>query len=275
VRSASALAVGGEGAEAADVHVPQVAGRLAGGDPFGDQPPGAAAVGDAGRIEAGADVVAAQLGASPRMKLPSGVKLSGPLSSILIFAVSRQGVRWMALVISGSNWSQSSSSSWNWKRAGDRVHAPGLGHRLEAAHQQAADLFLVVDEAVGVAHHRQHRVHAVDAVGDDVEVLGREQRHVDAGQRAELPRPLAGAVDQRLAAHLALTQCARRPRGPRSMVTPVTSTPSTSLAPPLRAPLGQRHAQVGRVGLAVAGDPDRPAGRRCASPGKGHRPPSG
>ena len=52
------------------------------------------------------------------MKLPSGVKLSGPFSSILIFAVSRHGVRWIAFVISSSNWSQSSPSSWNWKVAG-------------------------------------------------------------------------------------------------------------------------------------------------------------
>ena len=70
-------------------------------------------------------------GASPRMKLPSGVKLSGPLRSILILAVSRQGVRWIAAVISGSNWSQSSSRSWNWNVAGigSTVHGLAFGSK--------------------------------------------------------------------------------------------------------------------------------------------------
>ncbi len=54
------------------------------------------------------------------MKLPSGVKLSGPLSSIFTAAVSRHGARWIALFISTSNWSQSSGSSWNSKPSGMR-----------------------------------------------------------------------------------------------------------------------------------------------------------
>jgi hypothetical protein len=161
----------------------------------------------------------------------------------------------MALVIRISNWSQSSSSSWNWKVDGIGSTRQGLALRLEAAHQQPADFFLVVDEAVRVAHHRQHRVHARDAVGDDVEVLGRVQRHVDAGQRAELARPLAGAVDhvsQRTSPCAVRTPTAR----PFSTMTPVTSTPSTHLHAAVARALGQRHAQVGRIGLAVAGQPD-------------------
>ena len=47
------------------------------------------------------------------MKLPSGVKLSGPFSSILMPAVPSAGTRCTAFVISGSNCSQSSGSSWN------------------------------------------------------------------------------------------------------------------------------------------------------------------
>ncbi len=42
-------------------------------------------------------------GASPRMKLPSGVKLSGPLRSWRTSIVSSTGVRWSAACISGSN----------------------------------------------------------------------------------------------------------------------------------------------------------------------------
>ncbi len=79
---------------------------------------------------------------------------------------------------------------------GYAVHAPGLGLGLEAAHEQAADFLLEVDAAVRVAHHGQHRLHARDALGDDVEMLRGMQRHADARLRAELPRPLAGAVDE-------------------------------------------------------------------------------
>jgi hypothetical protein len=43
--------------------------------------------------------------------------------------------------------------------------------RLKTTHQQSTDLLLEIDVAVRIAHHRQVAVHAVDAVGDDVEVL--------------------------------------------------------------------------------------------------------
>ena len=75
---------------------------------------------------------------------------------------------------------------------------PRLGLRLEAADDQPADLLLEVGVAVGVAQDRQVGVHAVDRLGDDVEVLGGVQRHVDAGHRADLLGPLPGAVDDDL-----------------------------------------------------------------------------
>ena len=78
-------------------------------------------------------------GASPRMKLRRAVKLSGR-STALISAVSRHGVRWIAVLIRISNWSQSSSSSWNWSRWNGITSRLGL--RLEAAHHQPADLLL-------------------------------------------------------------------------------------------------------------------------------------
>ncbi len=63
----------------------------------------------------------------------------------------------------------------------DRIEVPWLGDRFEAAHDEPADLFLVVDEAVGIADHRKLRGDAIDLSGDEVEVLGRIQRYVDAG----------------------------------------------------------------------------------------------
>ena len=54
--------IGVEGREAPDVHVPQVERRLAADDPLGNEPPGSAGVGDAGRIEARAHEVTGDLG---------------------------------------------------------------------------------------------------------------------------------------------------------------------------------------------------------------------
>ena len=141
------------------------------------------------------------------------------------------------------------------KVRGNRVHAPGLGHRLKPAHQKAAHLFLVVDEAVRVAHDRQHGVHALDLASDDVKMLSRVQRHVHPGEQAKLARPLAGAVHQHLAAHLALG-------GAHTFDPAVLDDDAGDLTaflhahPPVACPLGQRHAQVGRVGLAVTRQPD-------------------
>ena len=54
-------AVGVKRREAAQVDVPQVDRRIAADDPFGDQAPGAAGVGDTCRIEAGAHEVTVEL----------------------------------------------------------------------------------------------------------------------------------------------------------------------------------------------------------------------
>src|SRR3712207_7661154 len=48
----------------------------------------------------------------------------------------------------------------------DAVRRPRLRHRLEAADEEPADLFLHVDVAVRIAHHRQVRMHAGDLSGD-------------------------------------------------------------------------------------------------------------
>ncbi len=93
-------------------------------------------------------------------------------------------------------------------------------------------------------------------VGDDVEMFGRVQRHVHAGELAELPRPLAGAVDQRLAAHFTLHRV--HPRHAALLDDHAGDLDALDqLGAALARALGQRHRQVGRVGLAVARNPDR------------------
>ena len=63
---------------------------------------------------------------SPSRKEPSGVKLSGPLSSIFTPAVSSAGSRCSAFLIIGSKWSQSSGSNWKAKSSPSRSGSMGL-----------------------------------------------------------------------------------------------------------------------------------------------------
>src|SRR3546814_18864163 len=53
----------------------------------------------------------------------------------------------------------------------DAVDRPGNGIRLVAAHDEAADLLLVIGQAVGIAPGRQLRRHAGDRLGHHVLVL--------------------------------------------------------------------------------------------------------
>jgi hypothetical protein len=128
---------------------------------------------------------------------------------------------------------------------------PGLRVGLVAADHQPAHFLLEVGQAIGIAHGGEARGHAVDRLGDHVLVLHRLQRHADAGQRAELAGPLAGAVHELVAGHRAGAgmhfsdpAAIRREAGDAHAL----DDPGAVVA---RA-LGQRQRDVGRVGLAVA-----------------------
>ncbi len=144
------------------------------------------------------------------------------------------------------------------ERVGQRVgRDPRLRLGLEPADDQPADLLLDVGVAVGVAQDRQVPVHPVDLLGDHVKMLGRVQRHGDPAHRADLLGPLAGAVDDHLGLDVA-------PIGPDPRHG-AARVPDAGHPGPLAhrhaavagAP-GQRGGQVGRVGPAVTGQPDRP-----------------
>ena len=133
---------------------------------------------------------------------------------------------------------------------------PRLRLGLEAADDQPADLLLEVRVAVGVAQDRQVGMDALDLVGDDVEVLGGVQRHGDVDAGREGVGPLAGAVDDDLGLDVAVARC----RTPTTDVVLGEDVEDPDVLDHPRAalprPLGQRHGEVGRVGLAVAGQPD-------------------
>ena len=93
----------------------------------------------------------AHSGARPRMKLPSGVKLSGAVDHLLDAASASAGTRAMACSMCCSKWSQSSSNSRNSQSFGHVARGPGLRVGLVAAHDQTADLLLEIGAPVGVA----------------------------------------------------------------------------------------------------------------------------
>ena len=143
---------------------------------------------------------------------------------------------------------------------GNAINVPRLCDRLEAAHHQSADFFLVIDEAVGIADHRQRGGDAGNRLGDEIEVFRRRKRNVDAGRAAEFARPLAATVDDGLAGDLS----ARVATGPRDTgdMSVVPAHPcdfhafENFRAARSRA-LGERLREVGRIGFAVTWNPDR------------------
>ncbi len=141
---------------------------------------------------------------------------------------------------------------------------PRLRLRLEPADDEPADLLLDVGPAVGVAQDRQVAVHALDLLGDDVEVLGGVQRHPDPGQGTDRLGPLAGAVDDHLALDVAVVgvhpphPAATRRGRVGHHVEPGDPHPFPHRDTELPGALGQRLGDVGGVGRAVAGQPDRP-----------------
>ena len=107
--------------------------------------------------------------------------------------------------------SQSGGISPNEKSSGMPLDLPRRADRLEQADHQAADLLAEV--AVATPGPRAPAATASmpgDLLGDQVVVLGRLQRDVDARLRAELARPHAGAVDDVLGLDVAVRRCARR-----------------------------------------------------------------
>ena len=87
---------------------------------------------------------------------------------------------------------------------GNAVLGPRHWVGLVAAHDQAADLLLPIGEAVGIAQRRQVRRHALDRLGDEILVLHRDERNVDAGHAPDLARPLPGADHELVAGDAAL-----------------------------------------------------------------------
>ena len=229
------------GAEAPDVHVPQVQRRLALDDPLGhhlaDPARARQAVGaEAGRHEEAATSV------SPRQNSPSGVNASGPLMSFVTLTSSIAGTRLRELSTISSKRSQSSSSSWPLKSGGIassrvRRERPRRGVALVAAHHQPAALLAEVDRAGrGRAASAGARPCALaERLRDQVLVGHRDDRHAHAGQPPDLGREHPAGVDDDLALDVALVR-AHAGHAAAADVDPGHARVGVDAAPPRRAP---------------------------------------
>ena len=257
------LAVAHEPAEAANVHIPQIGAGFAANDPLGHQAARAAAVGNASRVEPGANKIIAQLRRFAEDEVAIRCEALGAIEQHFDLggfqarrAVNRIFHQRLELV---PVFAQQLELKGRW----NRIHLPRLGRQLKPAHHQAADFFLVINQTIGVAHHWQHGVHAGNLAGDDVKVFGAIQRNRHPCKPAELPRPLASAVHQGFAANGGHFRIGRvgvaHLHAHRAAVLNHHTDHLHALhnfhATVPRA-LGQRHAQIRRVGFAVAWQPD-------------------
>jgi hypothetical protein len=242
--------------ESTDVDVPQIHARLAAHDPLGERLAGARRRRDAHRVEAGGDEETPQLGRLAQHVAVVRREALGPIDVAphrRRFEDRNANDRLLhehakVLPVIGQQRER--------EILGHAVHAPRLGHRLEATHEQPADLLAHVDVAVGVTEHRQVAAHAVQRLGDDVEVLGGVQRHVDAGHAADVAPPQAGAVHHDLTrdvavirAHAGHDVAVARDTGDGHILDDRRAALSRAL--------GERERGVDRVRAPVARDPHR------------------
>ena len=96
----------------------------------------------------------------------------------------------------------------------------------------------------------------VDGLGDDVEVLGRVQRHVHPRHARRPVWPTARRSSPRSPPRRRPTSVRTPVTRPSAVSTSITLVCSRIRAPRNRAPLASATRQVGRVGLAVGGQPD-------------------
>ena len=250
------LRVAVEGGEAPDVNRGQVQARLALDDPLGQRPARAARGRDAEGVEARGHEEVPQLRGLAEDELAVRGEALRAVVELLDAGLGQRRDPDDPVLHQDREVLPVLLEQLELERVGQRVgRDPRLGHRLETADQQAADLFLDVDVAVLVTQHRKVAVHPLDLVGDHVEVLGRVQRHGHPGHRADRLGPLPGAVDHDLGLDVAGVGADAGHRA--ALGEDAGNAGALADGDALVAgAAGQREGQVGRVGLAVAGEPE-------------------
>ncbi len=251
-------------AEPADVHLPEVPGRLAVHDPVGQHHADAAGAGDPVRAEPRRHEEAVHLG-RPQEELAVGRERLGPVDHPGDAGVAER--RHQGLRVLGDRrepvpvFGQEAVVEVG---GGAVLHHPRGGVAFVAAHDEpAARLRSEVDEAVGIAHRRHIGPDAGDRLGQHVLVLERHDRDLDARQVPDLRGVDAAGVhdDVRVDRTVVLGRDAADAAVFDGDAGHARVRPDLRAAP--ARPLGQRHGEVARIDLAVGGEP-----RRAQDPGR-------
>ena len=240
------------GLQPVDVEARHIDRRVTRGDPLRDRAAHPAAGEDADRVEPGGHEVAAHLGRLADHRLKVGGEALGAAEELPDADLVRhrdaahRGLEVRAHAVPVRRQLEER------RGVGDPVDLPRRAHRLEEADHQAAALLAEVAEVGRVLEHRERLGDLVELLGDQVVVLGRLQRHVDAVLLGELPRPHAGAVHDDLALDVAVRRVdagdravLRRHRSDRHALEHRRALQARALR--------QSHRHVDRVGAAVLG----------------------
>ena len=257
------------GAEAPDVHPPQVQRRLAAGDPLGHRLADAARPGQPVRAEAGGHEQPADLRLA-EAELAVGRERLGPVDQPRHAHVLHRRHAQARVVDDLLEAVPVLLEQPAVEVRRDRVEPaaavrerPRRAVALVAAHHQPAALLAEVDEVVGVAQRRQVAARALaERLRDEVLVRHRHDRHAHAGEPGDLRGVHPAGVDE----HLALDVAAvgrDAAHGAAADVDPghagVREDPAAAAA---RA-VGQRVGEPARVQVAVGRQPggaDHPVG---------------
>ena len=242
-----------EALEARDVDLGQIHGRLPFDDPFRHRAPDTGAAENALRVEAGGDEEVLQLRRFAENEAVVGREAFRAVHEMADARVLEQGNHFHG----PGHWRPELIPILlqlaEFERCRQRVERQRLGLRLEGADQQLAGILLDVDGAVGVTQHRQVRRDGRIGLGRDVHVLGGVERHVDAGQAADIAGPDAGAIGNDLAGHGALVGHDPAYRAVCHLEAADAHAFDNANATCTRA-LGERHRRVDGIGLAVTRD---------------------
>ena len=200
---ADPIGVGMGPAKAANIDGPEIIGRRASGDPFGQRHPRAAARGDAIGVEARADVEAGQLRGFAKDKVAIRREAFGAVDQLfdarlLHFGHARQGQLHDLLEVI-----KIGLQELEIERIRHAVLCPWDAIGLVPAHDQAAHLFLPIGQAIGIAQCGQVARHA-EGFSNHVLMLNRHQRDGDPDRGRQLSRPLPATEHQLFAGDLAL-----------------------------------------------------------------------
>ena len=238
--------------EAPDIDRPDVERRLVAGNPLREHLARTASRGDAKGVEARAHEIAHQARGRADDEIAVGREALRPVDQLLDSGCRQRGHPWHGQIEDRLKMIPVGRQQLEIKIIRKTIGRPGPWIGLVAAHNQAADLFLVVSQAIGIAQRGQAALDARNHVGDEILMLHRDQRHADTGHGADLPCPLTGAIDDHFAADSALARQHRRHPTTLKLYPEHVGVLEDPDAAQART-LGKRLGDVGGIDLTVGG----------------------